>query len=63
MTMRNRFLLLFIAIVGHGVATDLILKHVAKAGGPWATVCYGLLVLAIFALGRYSQRVDPDPVT
>jgi len=30
----------------------------------WPTrISYALLVGVIFELGRYSQRVDPDPVT
>ena len=64
MTIRKKTLMLWGAV---GLQMAVVFSA-ARYGlpGRWPSPTGGLCYLAaagIFALGRYSQRVDPDPVT
>ncbi|WZO97039.1 hypothetical protein EP7_004054 [Isosphaeraceae bacterium EP7] len=64
LTIRKKTMLLWGAIALQLVAMFLAARY--GMPGSWRAPTGGLCYVAaagIFAMGRYSQRVDPDPVT
>jgi hypothetical protein len=63
MTIRKKLLLFWVAVTLQFVASRVTEKYFGYVDDWRTSSCNVLLVAALYGLGRYSQRVDPDPVT